>query len=100
MHGAGIGGGNFGNCGDITIKGGAIIAKGGLFGAGIGSGEYSNCGNITITKNVTKVTATKGAYAKHSIGVGYLRTCGTVTIGDDDVGEIEQSPYTYPLDAQ
>ena len=88
------------NCGNIMIDGGTINATGGNLGAGIGGGYYGNCGTITITKNVTKVTATKGAYAKHSIGVGYLRTCGTVTIGDDDVGEIEQSPYTYPPDEQ
>ena len=99
MHGAGIGGGNFGNCGDITIKGGAIIAKGGLFGAGIGSGEYSNCGNITITKNVTKVTATKGELAPYSIGAGSEGGCGTVTIGDD-LGQRSDPTCTYPPDMQ
>lgn len=42
---AGIGG----SCGDITINGGTIIAKGGIGGPGIGAGVYGTCGIITIT---------------------------------------------------
>lgn len=74
-------------CGNITISGGDVTAIGGQYGAGIGTGRYkdnnsdSRCGNITITDGVTQVTATKGADAVNSIGVGdAMGTCGTITI--------------------
>lgn len=57
--------------GTITISGGTIDATGGYDAAGIGTGEIGNCGNITITDGVTRVTATKGGgWAQHSIGRG------------------------------
>ena len=121
---AGIGGGNTGNCGNITITGGNITATGGYGRAGIGGGGgacgnititggvitatgYANgagigggigaCGNITITSGVTRVTATKGPTAPNSIGAGGISTiCGTVTIGGVVTGNITTSPYTYP----
>ena len=121
---AGIGGGNTGNCGNITITGGNITATGGYGRAGIGGGSgacgnititggtitatgYANgagigggigaCGNITITSGVTRVTATKGPTAPNSIGAGGISTiCGTVTIGGVVTGNITTSPYTYP----
>ena len=74
-------------CGDIIITGGTITAKGGTNAAGIGTGSgFSNpvvCGDITIANTVTKVTATAGENAAHSIGKGRggKATCGTVTIG-------------------
>ena len=75
-------------CGDIIITGGTITAKGGSQAAGIGTGVSDNggpavCGDITIANTVTKVTATKGENAPHSIGKGDGSgcTCGTVTIG-------------------
>lgn len=73
-------------CGDIIITGGTITAKGGSDAAGIGTGSGISqqvvCGDITIANTVTKVTATKGGNAPHSIGKGYGdATCGTVTIG-------------------
>ena len=75
-------------CGDIIITGGTITAKGGNSATGIGNGSgYSDpvvCGDITIANTVTKVTATKGENAPHSIGMGNSNnsaTCGTVTIG-------------------
>ena len=72
-------------CGDIIITGGTITAKGGDDAAGIGTGngdgEQAVCGDITIANTVTKVTATKGENAPHSIGKGTDGTCGTVTIG-------------------
>ena len=77
---AGIGGGS-GACGNITITGGTITATGGNNAAGIGGGTDGTCGNITITSGVTRVTATKGNYAPNSIGAGGDGTCGTVTIG-------------------
>ena len=92
---AGIGGGS-GACGNITITGGTITATGGNNAAGIGGGTDGICGNITITSGVTRVTATKGNYASHSIGAGGDGTCGTVTIGGIETGNITTSPYTYP----
>ena len=77
---AGIGGGT-GACGNITITGGTITATGGNNAAGIGGGNTGNCGDITITSGVTRVTATKGNIAPNSIGAGGFGTCGTVTFG-------------------
>lgn len=98
MNGAGIGVGTSCNGGDITISGGTITAQGGGGGAGIGSGafNYARCGDITITSGVTKVTATMGEYGTNSIGAGTEGTCGTVTIGGVETGNITTSPYTYP----
>ncbi|MBQ1474290.1 MAG: hypothetical protein IIZ32_03210, partial [Ruminococcus sp.] len=85
----------FGSCGSIIINGGTVTAKGGNHGAGIGSGSVGGCGNITISDAVTKVTATKGKNAPYSIGAGEDGTCGTVTIGGVVTGSITDSPYTY-----
>ena len=92
---AGIGGGSDA-CGNITITGGTITATGGNNAAGIGGGTGGTCGNITITSGVTRVTATKGNIAPNSIGAGGSGTCGTVTIGGIETGNITTSPYTYP----
>ena len=95
-YAAGIGGGSiYTNCGNIIIKGGTIIARGGSHSAGIGGSYHTTCGNITITKGVTSVTATKGNSAPYSIGAGPGSTCGTVTIGGSVTGPISTSPYTY-----
>ena len=83
-HGAGIGGGWNISCGNINIQGGIIEATGGEKAAGIGGGYIRNCGSISITDGVTHVTATKGADAPYSIGIGFKdneNTCGTVTFG-------------------
>ena len=86
-RGAGIGSDYSANCGDIIITGGTITANGGGGAAGIGTGyglsDLAVCGAITIANTVTKVTATKGENASHSIGKGYggNTSCGTVTIG-------------------
>ena len=87
-NGAGIGSdAGLATCGDIIITGGTITAKGGNGAAGIGAGygmtDPAVCGAITIANTVTKVTATKGEYAPHSIGKGFgdEASCGTVTIG-------------------
>lgn len=104
-NGAGIGSGgdSDGNssCVNITISGGTITAKSLYAAAGIGSGLAGTCGTITITDGVTQVTATKGEYAKHSIGAGAddggsKSSCGTVKIGGVE-GAITTSSYTYPV---
>lgn len=105
--GAGIGSGGRSTIGNITINGGTITAVGGGHSAGIGCGDtnksgstlagVSQCGDITIANTVTKVTATKGSGAAHSIGKGNNSgdaVCGTVTIGGTE-GYISDSPYTY-----
>lgn len=76
------------SCGDITIAGGIITAKGGKGGdglvaaPGIGiTGSRGTCGNITISGIDTKVTATKGGNT-YDIG-STNNNCGTVTILDN-----------------
>ena len=69
--------------GTNTVKGGKITAYGGNSAAGIGSGEEGSCGNITIAGTVTRVTATKGTNAPRSIGAGKGGRCGTVIIEDE-----------------
>jgi hypothetical protein len=91
----GIGAHYMTNCGNIVIDGGTITATGGIYCAGIGGNEYGNCGNITITENVTSVTATHGNNCSNAIGAGSRSSCGTVTIGGIETGNIAQSPYTY-----
>ena len=113
IGGAGIGSDyNPATCGDIIITGGTITAKGGSDAAGIGTGTSdvgnSVCGNITIANTVTKVTATAGENAPHSIGKGSggKASCGTVTIGGTKYWEnnaavnggdtyLAQSPLIY-----
>ena len=81
--GAGIGGGEDINCGNIEILGGDITATGHQ-GAGIGSGPYAACGSITISGGT--VTAT-GEYYSAGIGCGLggldddtHSSCGDITI--------------------
>ncbi len=82
-------------CGDIIISGGTVCANGGWGSAGIGGSADSNCGKITITNEVYSVTAQKGDNAPYSIGAGKSSSCGTVTIGGVETGNIAQSPITY-----
>ena len=95
---------NISTCGTITISGGTVVATGGAFAAGIGTGQIGNCGNITITSGVTRVTATKGVVAQHSIGRGddginfqyyWEYEHFSVNIGGNDVGYISGDSYTY-----
>ena len=74
---AGIGGANSSSCGTITISGGTVTATGGNRGAGIGSGYCGNCVDIIITGG--SVTATGGANAA-CIGSGSGGNCGDITI--------------------
>jgi hypothetical protein len=77
IGGAGIGGNNRANCGNIVITSGTIIAQGGICAAGIGCGcgayeknekGSTECGSITITGG--NVTATGGTYGA-GIGSAY-----------------------------
>ena len=80
--GAGIGGLDGEQCGNITITGGTIsIGEPYSYAACIGSVSTGNCGNITISGESTVITYTKGRYA-NGIGSSIIGECGTVTIGD------------------
>lgn len=81
-YGAGIGGGDGGNGGTITINGGTVTANGGYGGAGIGGGAYENGGSVAI--NGGTVTAT-GGDSGAGIGGGYGSTGGVITINDGTV---------------
>ena len=78
--GAGIGGGNLKNSGEIEITGGTITATGALDGAGIGGGGggggFGGTGTVTITDNAKVDNATGGEGAA-GIGSGVL---GDVTV--------------------
>ena len=77
-YGAGIGGGQYGAGGTITINGGIVTAKGGDRSAGIGGGSHGTGGTITI--NGGKVTA-NGGYSSVGIGDGYNGSGGNITLG-------------------
>lgn len=66
--GAGIGGGNLKNSGEIEITGGTITATGALDGAGIGGG-YASAGDVTIEGGTT-VKAEGGVGGGAGIGGG------------------------------
>lgn len=87
LEGAGIGGGKYFNCGNITINGGTITATGGDYTAGIGSGSgqvlsgelEGSCGTITINGGIINAT---GGYNGAGIGSGYNSKYGSIVISD------------------
>ena len=81
-NGAGIGGGYEGSGGTLTVYGGSVTAKGGDWGAGIGGGEDGYGGTVTI--NGGSVTAT-GVNNGAGIGGGRRGAGGTVTINGGSV---------------
>ena len=76
-NGAGIGGSEGGDGGNITINGGTVVATSYRNGAGIGGGYQGNGGNITISGGVVTATGTYGA----GIGGGANGNGGEITIG-------------------
>ena len=89
--GAGIGGGNLKNSGEIEITGGTITATGALDGAGIGGGGSGGDGTVTISGG--NITARGGssdnpkAICGAGIGGGGGYGNATVTIPGDAVIE-------------
>ena len=89
--GAGIGGGNLKNSGEIEITGGTITATGALDGAGIGGGGSGGNGTVTISGG--NITARGGssdnpkAICGAGIGGGGGYGNATVTITGDAVIE-------------
>ena len=79
---AGIGGGDCGTGGMITIESGDITAIGGDNGAGIGGGSCRGGGTVIITGGT--VTATGGNYGAGIGGAGD-NSCGTVLITNGTV---------------
>ena len=75
--GAGIGGGDWGACGTVTINGGRVTAKGGDFAAGIGGGYGGAGGTVTINGGALSI---EGGLASEGIGCGYNGAGGTVAI--------------------
>ncbi len=118
-YAAGIGSGNGNNytnddenytlyvssCGTISITGGTIKATGGDRAAGIGSGSYGKFTSISITKDITRVTATRSNnFDNAPIGKGYNdQGSGAVTFGGvvmhDGTGDARQSNWAkWPED--
>lgn len=86
--GAGIGGGNLKNSGEIEITGGTITATGALDGAGIGGGGgFGGTGTVTITDNAKVDNATGGEGAA-GIGSGVL---GYVTVNISGNAEVKNA---------
>lgn len=86
--GAGIGGGNLKNSGEIEITGGTITATGALDGAGIGGGGSGGDGTVTISGG--NITARGGSSDNPNAicgagigGGGGFGGTGTVTITDN-----------------
>ncbi len=96
MYAAGIGSGDSGSaCGTVTIYGGVVTATGGNSGAGIGSGFNSACDDITIIGGI--VTA-QGGVNSSGIGSGVYASCNGVTISG---GYVKATPgaYSAPIGA-
>ena len=88
--GSGIGSGNYGTAGDITISGGTVTATGGEYGAGIGSGANGTVGDITISGGT--VTATSGnGNSVVGIGKGSSGLCTGVQITGGSVKAMDSS---------
>ena len=81
---AGIGGGDSGSGGSFTINGGTVIATGGYNGAGIGGGYTSGNGGSSVTINGGTVTATGGSNSA-GLGGGSSGNGSSVTINGGTV---------------
>ena len=97
--GAGIGGRQRTDCGQIVINGGTITATGGSGASGIGCGRsdfdvQASCDGITI--NGGTVTATGGTGAA-GIGNGNMGNCGDITINGGTVTATKGSDAPYSI---
>ena len=114
--GAGIGGGEGLDSGNIVINGGEIVAEGMRDGAGIGGGgfeygtfpwfNWTSCGNIVI--NGGTITAKGGKWGS-GIGGGVVCRCGNITINGGSIDAtgstvdmlevfVKHGDYEYPKD--
>ncbi|MDD5823243.1 MAG: hypothetical protein PUD55_02275 [Firmicutes bacterium] len=85
---AGIGGGDGGSGGNITINGGTVNAEGGNSAAGIGGGYKGSGGNITI--NGGTVNAKGGPMSVAEIGYGREGSGGNITINGGKVNALDK----------
>lgn len=99
--GAGIGGRERTDCGQIVINGGTITANGGMGASGIGCGRsdinvQASCDGITI--NGGTVTANGGTNAA-GIGNGNMGNCGDITISGGTVTATggDNAPYSIGM---
>lgn len=92
--GAGIGGGEIYDCGNIVIASGDITAKAGTVSAAIGSGNNRSCGTITISGGTVIASSTgtntgAGAAIGSGMSGSYVAiniSGGTVTANSSDWG--------------
>ena len=75
---AGIGGGQFGTGGEMTIIGGKVTATGAEYSAGIGGGLLGSGGKVTVYGGV--VNATGGSTGRDMSGAGIGGGTGTVAV--------------------
>ena len=80
--GAGIGGGGYFSCSNITIKSCSVIASS-KYGAGIGGGKQGIGSNITIKSASVTASSTDGAGIGG--GYGYGGSCENITINGGSV---------------
>ena len=93
--GAGIGGGDIGTCGAVTIHEGCVVASGNNGSAGIGGGGFTGGGAVTVTGGFVRATGSRydgtyngAAWSQAAPGIGSGRprengahlSPGTVTI--------------------
>ena len=91
-YGAGIGGGEWGAGGEVTINGGTVTATVSYgYGAGIGGGSDADGGIVTVTINGGTVTAT-AVNSGAGIGGGAWGSGGVVTING---GTVTATCLTY-----
>jgi hypothetical protein len=105
VNSAGIGTGNQGKCGSISISGGTVMARGGgnATGIGTGNGDSENkaeCGDISITKDegFVSVTAIRGAGPIRSIGTRNgidddSNKCGRITFDGEEIFDGSDGNY-------
>ncbi|MCR5131655.1 MAG: hypothetical protein K6C10_09390 [Prevotella sp.] len=82
-YSAGIGGGDGGDCENVTITGGEIYAYGGMDAAGIGGGEGGNCKHLVITGGFVHATGDDygaGIGAGEDGDVEYIEIGGTAKV--------------------
>ena len=92
---AGIGSSSMNECGNIVISGGSVTAIGGSSAAGIGCGSGGKCGDITITSGVKNVTSVKGGTAASAIGLGDIGLKGKITIDGAEIEKVTDSIFTF-----
>ena len=82
MFAAGLGGGD---CSNITVSGGNVTAIGGDIGSGIGGSQGGNCSNITISGGTVTAKGGRDYHARHGAGIGGGDICSNIVISGGSV---------------